>query len=317
MKILIYGAGVIGVTYGWQLCKAGYDITMLVREDRKSEVETNGITIHYTDYRNGQKQTGEETFFPKVTDPLTPDHGFEYILICVNYLNLKEVLPVLKDCAGEAHILFFQNIWDDFEEIAKHLNSEQYFFGFPFMAGGGKSSDTVNTVISGSKYSKTMLGESNGEVSPRIQKLSDALEKADMKPFISSQIIDWLVPHCVFIAALSAGVLSAGGTMERFLKNTTLIKKSVKAIREGFQISCRRGIDPKKEKVNKLYYLPFFICIPIMKKIFSNEDMSLMLDGYLSSSHKEITKMLEDIINSGEKYSVDTRNLQELRDSII
>ena len=27
MKILIYGAGVIGCTYGWQLAEAGHDVS--------------------------------------------------------------------------------------------------------------------------------------------------------------------------------------------------------------------------------------------------------------------------------------------------
>lgn len=36
MKILIYGAGVVGCTYGWQLSKAGCDVTVLVRKGQKS-----------------------------------------------------------------------------------------------------------------------------------------------------------------------------------------------------------------------------------------------------------------------------------------
>ena len=36
MKILIYGAGVVGCTYGWQLSKAGCDVTVLVRKGKKN-----------------------------------------------------------------------------------------------------------------------------------------------------------------------------------------------------------------------------------------------------------------------------------------
>jgi ketopantoate reductase len=34
MKILIYGAGVIGSIFAWKLTKNGYDITVLARGDR-------------------------------------------------------------------------------------------------------------------------------------------------------------------------------------------------------------------------------------------------------------------------------------------
>lgn len=39
MKILIYGAGVVGCTYGWQLSKAGCDVTVLVRKGQKEFVQ--------------------------------------------------------------------------------------------------------------------------------------------------------------------------------------------------------------------------------------------------------------------------------------
>ncbi len=38
MKILIYGAGVVGCTYGWQLSQAGCDVTVLVRKGQKKKL---------------------------------------------------------------------------------------------------------------------------------------------------------------------------------------------------------------------------------------------------------------------------------------
>jgi len=35
VKILIYGAGVIGTSYGWQLAEAGQDVTFLVRQEKR------------------------------------------------------------------------------------------------------------------------------------------------------------------------------------------------------------------------------------------------------------------------------------------
>ena len=51
MKILIYGAGVVGCTYGWQLSKAGCDVTVLVRKGQKEFVQKNGIHIICSDFR--------------------------------------------------------------------------------------------------------------------------------------------------------------------------------------------------------------------------------------------------------------------------
>lgn len=294
MKILIYGAGVIGCTYGWLLSKAGHDVTFLVREGKKEQTEQQGIEIRCTDFRNGKKETEQAVFRPKVIDRLSSDNDFEYIIVSVRNLHLKEVLPILKESAGKTNIFFFLNIWD-FAEIDKYLSSSQYFVGFPFMAGGCKEPEYINSIISGSKYSKTMLGELNGENSERVQIIAAVMENIGMKPFISDQIKNWLIPHGVFIAALSAGIIRAGGTMKAFVDNTKIIKKTIKDIRRGFQICAERGIDPGKEKVNKLYYLPLFISVPIVKKIFRDEVMRLMFDGYLKHSTEEVKQMLADI----------------------
>jgi len=305
MKILIYGAGVIGCTYGWQLANTGCEVTLLVKEGRAKKITDEGISIRCSDFRTGEKQESEIIFRPKVIEILIQDNDFDYIIVSVNSIDLPVILPILSRSAGKAHILFFLNLWNEFEEIAKQLKPEQYSFGFPFMAGGGRNNRVIESIISGSKYSKTMLGDVNS-------KIIYELDKANMKPFISGQIINWLVPHYVFIAALSAGVIKAGGTMSAFFNNKQIIRDSIKAIREGFEICSKRGINPKKEKVNRLYYLPFLICIPVMKNIFSNEDMASMFDGYLKHTDREIRYMLNKIISSGKEFDVKTPYLNHL-----
>lgn len=301
MKILIYGAGVIGCTYGWQLSLAGNDITVLVKPGKKEIYQEQGIRIRCSDFRTGVRQITETVFYPQVVDKLDGRNDFEYIIVAVGSHHLHEILPVLSQSAGKAHILFFQNLWfREIEEITRHLSSTQYFFGFPFMAGGGKNGNSIEAIISGSKYSKTMLGEIDGATSDRANRIASEMEKAGMKPFISGQIINWLIPHFAFIAAISAGAIKAGGTIRNLLMDKQVLKDSVKAIREGFSICEKKGINPKKEKVNQLYYLPFFICLPIMKKIFGNEDMSMMFDKYLGQSADEVREMLKVIMDDAE-----------------
>ncbi len=317
MKILIYGAGVIGCTYAWQLAEAGHDISVLVRKNKKQSIEEAGINIRCTDFRNDKKTVENIVFRPKVTDTLLPDNDFEYIIVTTNNLRLDEVLPVLKESAGKAHILFFQNMWyDDFEKIGNYLPSERYFFGFPFMAGGGRDENGINAVISGSKYSKTMLGEVNGEVTPRARKIADAMAEANMKPFISDQIATWLIPHCAFIVGFSAGIIKAGGTTEAFINNSKIVKEAVMSVRDGFHVCSKMGINPKKEKVNKLYYLPLFICIPIVKKIFGDVAMQAMFDGYLKNSTDEVKKIMDDIINCGKTHHIKMPYLTSLQEEI-
>ena len=71
MKILIYGAGIVGTTYGWQLSKAGHEIAVLVRPEKKQAIKEEGIHIHCADFRGGKKEIEDIVFKPDVIDSLS------------------------------------------------------------------------------------------------------------------------------------------------------------------------------------------------------------------------------------------------------
>ena len=314
MKILIYGAGVVGTTYGWQLSKAGHEITVLVRPGKRQTIEKKGIRIHCTDFRGRQKNTEDTLFKPDVIDSLSAANNFEYIIVTTNNLHLKEILPILSNSAGKAHILFFQNMWvDDLNLINEYLSEKQYFFGFPFMVGGGKNADGINSAISGLKQSHTPLGELNGEVSERILKIAKAFEDANLKPIINNQIKTWLITHYAVAAGLSAGIMKAKGG-KNFANNSGILKEAIKAIREGLNVCLQLGYNPKTVKANKLYSLPFFIALSIAKKVYSNEALCLMFDGHTQHSPGEMKKMIEDIITDGEKCNVEVPVLKQMNE---
>lgn len=314
MKILIYGAGIIGSTYGWQLAEAGHDITVFVRKGQKLQVEEQGIHLVCQDFRNGRKKTVDTVFRPHVIDELDTQNDFEYIIVATNKIQLPDVLPVLGTSAGKAHVLFFQNNWDCFDEIACFLKPEQYFFGFPFMVGGGREADGIYCVISGMKYSHTPIGEVNGAITPRVRKIVQALEGASLKPVASRQILLWIITHYAAAAGLTAGILSAGSAT-KFVNDSSILRTTIRAIREGFSICLKRGYDAKAEKANKLYQLPLFFSVPIAKKIYSNEALQFMFDGHVKHSPEEVRQMVEDLIAYGVKYGVATPNLIKLKEA--
>lgn len=207
---MIYGAGVVGCTYGWQLSKAGCDITVLVRKEQKELVQKEGIHIICSDFREKTRKDTDIIFRPSVIDKLSSKNEFEYIIVSTNKLQLPSVLPTLSKYAGKANVVFFQNNWDAFTEIDKYLKPEQYFFSFPFMVGGGKHEKRIYCAIFGLRYSNTPLGEKNGQITPRVEKLFMALDKANLKSVISNQILVWIITHYAVASGFLAGIMSAG-----------------------------------------------------------------------------------------------------------
>lgn len=250
----------MGCTYGWQLSKAGCDVTVLVRKGQKEFVQKNGIQIICSDFRGKARKDIDVIFKPTVIDELSSNNDFEYIIVSTNKLQLSTILPTLSKSAGKANVVFFQNNWDVFTEIDKYLNPEQYFFAFPFMVGGGKEDKNIHCAISGLKYSNTPLGEKDGRITPRVEKLFVALDKADLKPVISNQILVWLITHYAVAAGLSAGIMSAGSASQ-FIENTPIIRTTMKAIREGLAI-CKKWVSILKQKkqTDYIFYLYLSVC---------------------------------------------------------
>lgn len=283
-----------------------------MRKGQKQLIDRRGIHLDCQDFREGRKKTIDAIFRPRVIDELDAQHDFEYILVTTSKIHLPDVLPILRTSAGKAHVIFFQNNWDCFDEIARYLKPAQYFFGFPFMAGGGRDATGIHCVISGMKYSHTPLGEVNGEITPRVRKMAQALKEARLKPVLSRQILLWIITHYAVATGLTAGILSAGDAA-KFLSDSKIIRTTIRAVREGFSICQKRGYDAKAEKANELYRLPLFLSVPIAKKIYSNEALQLMFNGHVSHAPQEVRQMIEDMIADGIKYGITTPNLLKLK----
>jgi hypothetical protein len=65
------------------------------------------------------------------------------------------------------------------------------------------------------------------------------------------------------------------------------------------------------------YTLPLFISIPIAKRIFSQEVLSMMFEGHVRHSPDEIKKMLQDILERGEQYNISIPVLKGYRETLM
>jgi 2-dehydropantoate 2-reductase len=77
MKILIYGAGVIGSIFAGKLAKSGYDITILARGNRLKEITENGVILN-----NSLNNKLEKTNV-KIIETLKETDIFDYIIVPV------------------------------------------------------------------------------------------------------------------------------------------------------------------------------------------------------------------------------------------
>lgn len=239
MKILILGAGVIGTTYAWQLSNAGHDVTLFVGKSNQEKIRRDGIHIRCRDERKKNSAPIETTYRPVVADELNSQDDYDLIIVSVRAHQLEDILPILAESSDKADILFFCNNWWGEEKIRKFLPAEKYLFGFSRLVGGWRTEGGVECVIFDNPELATMLGEQDGQITPRLQKLRDTFEKANLKPVISQDILGWLVIHYVEFLGVIGAILKAG-SFDAFVNNSKLIREAILATRESFEI-CKAG----------------------------------------------------------------------------
>ncbi len=84
MRILIYGAGVIGSFYASRFAKAGLDVTVLARGQRLKELQGHGL------WYRGKTRTHKVEV--KTISELKPDDRYQFIFLTVRENQVEDAL---------------------------------------------------------------------------------------------------------------------------------------------------------------------------------------------------------------------------------
>src|SRR3972149_1600909 len=89
MKILVYGAGVLGSVYAAHLQRAGHAVTLLARGQRYIDLQENGLALE-------DEITGRITISDiNLINHLEPEDPYDWIMVVMRKNQVAEILPVL------------------------------------------------------------------------------------------------------------------------------------------------------------------------------------------------------------------------------
>ena len=248
MKILFYGAGVIGSLYAARLRDSGQDVSILARGDRLATIKEHGIVLE--DVQSGRRT---ETSV-NVVERLDPEDSYDLVVVCVGKHQLPSVMPALKDNHLVPNILFMLNSAEGLEKLFGPLGKERVIGGFPG-AGGGLSQGTVKYMMIGQQ--PTILGEPAGGKTPRLREIGDAFMKAGFPVDMTSNIDAWLKTHAVFITCIESAIHLADDDNRKLAQSPASLIEMVEGVREGF-----RALEALKIPVTPLKLKIMFMWMP-------------------------------------------------------
>lgn len=300
MRILIIGTGVIGCIYGWQLYESGNVITHFVRKGQKEHIDKEGFLIRCLDARKADKTVVETLYQPEVTEQI--NDIFDLIIVPVKANQLESILPIIAQTEKHIDVLFLQNLWvKHIGLIESYLPDSRIIYGQAHIMGGGKKGNIITCTIFGNKAAPTMIGKKDGSKTEQVIRIEKLIQQANLNPKVSKGILAWLYTHYAEANGLVAGVMEAG-TSVNYVSDIQYIRHSVKVIREGFKVCATLKIHAWKIYPQALYYLPMWILLPALLKMYSTEETQLMIQGHISHSLDEMKQMFYDVLNTGESF---------------
>lgn len=203
MKVCIYGAGAIGGHLAVLLSQAGVDVSVVARGPHLEAIKTNGLKLI----------AGGEEKVAKLRAAKNPEElgHHDYVIVAVKSHQAWDAAEHMLPLIGPGtHVVTAQNgipwwyfyglkgPWENKQLESVDPGGRQWRAIGPERAIGctvyPAAEITEPGVIKHTYGDRYNLGEPNGEITPRVKALADALENAGLKCRIYDQIRDdiWL-----------------------------------------------------------------------------------------------------------------------------
>lgn len=302
-RILIVGAGVLGTVYGAKLALAGHNVTIVeLSPKRRAEIHEHGLVIQ--PLAGGRFETARVP----ILEHLPSDADFDLAVAIVRKTHMPGVLASLAPTKIGTLLFMVSNAHG--AAIFTDAVGSRAVVGFPG-AGGTKSREVVRYAIPPKFMQQTMLSESDGARTPRIESIADLFASAGFSPNITHDLDAWLKSHEAFVASTANAIYVAGGDGKLLKRDKAVLRLNIAAIREVYATldSLRIPVTPTWFRLWQK--LPS----PIIERAFGSFVGSSAWElgtDQMNSMRDEVELITDELIELGELAGVPTPALREL-----
>ncbi|PMC34321.1 2-dehydropantoate 2-reductase [Bacillus sp. UMB0899] len=203
MRILVVGAGGIGGYFGGRLVEKGEDVTFLVRNRRKQQLEKNGLVI--------RSIKGDYSFTPKLVTKDEKSDSFDIVLLSIKAYHLEETINDLKPFIGEKTVII------PLLNGVAHLSPIQQAFGKDKVVGGLCIIETtlneLGEVVHTSTFDQLVFGELDHSSTERIQQIATTFSGTKANFILSHHIKQDIWKKYLLITVMSSVTTLMRATM--------------------------------------------------------------------------------------------------------
>ena len=266
VRLLIFGAGVVGSLYALRFIQSGMDVTMLARGSRLKELQKKGLRYN------------EKGIIKKVSvnviETLRNDDIYDFIFVPVRFDQAVSALTAIKDNKSENIVTLANTVgYDNWTSIV----GERLIPGFP--GAGGDIKDGVLYAQFSPKYIQgTIFGEISNTKTERTQKLTQIFEAANLPYEIPKNILAFHISHAAMIAPNKYLYTENGMVDAKTAKSSRILRSIAIDIKQNIRLMKQDGIpvlDSNTKAIGKLPTWMIILMFRIMLSVSFTRDVML------------------------------------------
>lgn len=303
-KILIFGAGVIGSTYGGLLAKSGHHVTLLARNRRLIELREKGLLLKRVSRGTIEKIPVE------ITDESHLTGSYDYVFVTLRHEQVAPSLPVLSGINSSCFV-FMVNNPSGYNEWINALGPHRVMPAFPG-SGGKNDNGIVCYEIVSKLIQPTTLGEPDGKSTVRLKELRHILTNAGFRVSVSKKMDVWQKTHVAMVAPLGDVIYFDGGNNYTVSGNKEAIRQMNLALKENFMFLRKSGIGTEPFKLNIISYLPMFVLNLLMRLVYNTKWAETVISNHALNARHEMEVITGEFIKLAESKGFKLKELPKL-----
>ena len=287
MKILVYGAGVLGCNLARNLFRAGKDVTLLARGKWAEEIRKNGLRI-----KDRFSLRTSVSDIPVVTE-LAPNNRYDVIFVVLRYTQLDSVLDTLRENQTKNIVFVGNNVRT--KVFTASLPEKNVLFAFALSAGHREPDRVVSIDLK-----KITIGQLPGAASNK-QLIEKIFNGTKYKVVYEANMEDYLLCHAAFVMPAVFACYKTDGNLKMLKSDTAYLNRLLEANIEGYRAIRNVGHDilPKadadfeSEKYRKTC-LRFFklMCATSLGKLCASDHAMNAIDE-MSALNRDLKKFFD------------------------
>lgn len=244
LKILIYGAGVIGSVFAGKLALAGNDVTVLARGKRFEELKSDGIVL----VNPKTKKVEQATVY--VIDTLLPNDLYDYIIVVMQRTQVDPILSVLSQNCSKS-IVFVVNTASGYDKWVTAIGEDRLMLGFPSAGGERKDGKVYYFIGKGIQraFQTTTFGEYSGERTCRVETLIRLFNHAKIPSVFCNDMDSWQKTHVALVTNIANALYGFDCDNFKLGRSFKDVKQMIRGIKEGRQVLRKNGVNPTPQKI--------------------------------------------------------------------